>query len=209
MGKRNPNEYLISTEHEDAYRDANGITRFTTIWTPEMYDADLRFKRWARDELAREGVDVLRFGIDSFAGHYMFDPVSRANCPGAAWRDQYRFDLYADLRLPGEQEDDEMKVHTIMAAWFENKPYPKSASGTFEVAQIGPDFVLPPEAKIVVFQSVLKSGEVVWMHGDTWTPAALIGKDTWMAILPANRTLRFRMLSDSVFQRVQCLGYYQ
>src|ERR1051326_7022706 len=66
-------------------------------WTDAEYAADLKVKRWVRDTLAAEGVDVLRFGVDSLAGHHMFDPRDRAECPGRFWRDEYRQRLFNDL----------------------------------------------------------------------------------------------------------------
>lgn len=99
MGRRNPNEYLISTEHEDA-EIADGATHFVpgSEWTPAQYIADLHVKQWCVGEVRRvTSQDLLRFGIDSLAGHHMFDPVNRKECPGRFWRDQYRASLYAAL----------------------------------------------------------------------------------------------------------------
>lgn len=99
MNKVNPNEYLISTEHEDAVT-INGQTVFIpgSQWTEAQYAMDLRIKTWCAEEIKRvHGVDVLKFGIDSLAGHYMFDPVSRANCPGDYWKNEYRARLYQDV----------------------------------------------------------------------------------------------------------------
>jgi hypothetical protein len=107
MGGRNPNGYLISIEHEDAEL-VNGRTVFVpdATWTPEQYAADLRVKRWCIEEVRRvTGREMLRFGIDSLAGHHMFDGVNRANCPGPAWRNEYRERLYRDLTTGGEEMD--------------------------------------------------------------------------------------------------------
>lgn len=104
MGKRNPNGYLISTEHEDA-ETIGGKTVFVpgSQWTPEQYAADLKVKRWCIDEVRRvANLDLLRFGVDSLAGHHMFDSVNRAECPGKFWRDVYHAQLYADLVQPQE-----------------------------------------------------------------------------------------------------------
>ena len=93
----NPNEYLISTEHEDAV-NIDGTTCWTGgVWTPEMYKADIAVKRWCVEELARAGYDVMCFDLDSLAGHYMFDPVNRASCPGTYWSHDYRYRLWHDL----------------------------------------------------------------------------------------------------------------
>jgi hypothetical protein len=107
MGRKNPNGYLISTEHEDAV-SAKGATRFIpgSEWTPAQYESDLRVKRWCVDEVRRvTGGDVLKFGIDSLAGHHMFDSVSRAECPGRFWREVYRRQLYSGLKDGGEVVD--------------------------------------------------------------------------------------------------------
>ena len=81
----NPNAWLISTEHAGWPSEE---------WTPAMYESDLRLKRWCVAECRGAGMDLLRFGLDSLTGHYMFDGAARANCPGPHWP-QAR--LFADL----------------------------------------------------------------------------------------------------------------
>jgi hypothetical protein len=111
MGRANPNSYLISTEHEDA-ETVGGRTRFIpgSEWTPAQYEADLQLKRWCVDEVRRVmGQDLLRFGADSLAGHFMFDGVNRAGCPGRFWQEEYRQRLYADLARPQEDPMDAQK----------------------------------------------------------------------------------------------------
>lgn len=100
MARKNPNGYLISTEHEDYEMNPHGQPRPipNAEWTPEEYAADLKVKRWCVEEIAEHtGKPLLRFGIDSLAGHYMFDPVNRAECPGKSWRESYRAMLYDEL----------------------------------------------------------------------------------------------------------------
>jgi hypothetical protein len=97
-GTKNPNAWLISTEHEDKNGDP--------FWTPEQYDATLRLKRWCVAECAAAGFDALGFGRDSLAGHYMFDQVNRPGCPGVHWRNEYRDRLWADLSVSPPPEDD-------------------------------------------------------------------------------------------------------
>lgn len=95
----NPNDLLISTEHEDA-ETVNGRTHFVpgSQWTEAQYAADLRVKQWCIEEVRRVmGVELMRYGIDSLAGHHMFDPVNRKECPGAFWRNEYRGRLFMDL----------------------------------------------------------------------------------------------------------------
>lgn len=102
MGRRNPNLYLISTEHEDA-ETVNGQTHFIpgSEWTPEQYAADLAVKRWCIEEVKRvTGRDLMRFGYDSLSGHYQFDPVNRAFCPGQFWKDVYHQTLWNDISAP-------------------------------------------------------------------------------------------------------------
>ncbi len=99
MGSSNPNGYLISTEHED-WTLING--KATAVpgsqWTDAEYAADIKVKQWCIGEVKRvTGEDLMRFGIDSLAGHYMFDGVNRAECPGRFWRDDYRRRLFNDL----------------------------------------------------------------------------------------------------------------
>jgi len=99
MGRHNPNGYMISTEHEDA-ETINGQTKFRpgSSWSEDMYQADLKVKRWCIEEhKLHTGKALMQFGKDSLAGHNMFDPCSRAECPGRFWRNEYRDRLYADL----------------------------------------------------------------------------------------------------------------
>ena len=94
LKKTNPNELLISTEHEDKQ-----VTNYQ--WSPEMYAADLAVKKWCVEEGRKYGFDLLQFGLDSLAGHFMFDPQNRAYCPGSGWpRDR----LYKDLIGAGGEE---------------------------------------------------------------------------------------------------------
>lgn len=100
IGRRNPNGFLISTEHED-YTLVNGKPTAVvgSEWTEAQYAADLRVKRWCVEEARRvAGKNLLTFGLDSLAGHHMFDAVDRAECPGRFWRDLYRARLFADLQ---------------------------------------------------------------------------------------------------------------
>lgn len=216
MNRVNPNEYLISTEHEDAMT-VNGRTVFVpgAEWTPEMYDADLRVKRWCVEECNRRGANVLQFGLDSLAGHYMFDGVNRAECPGRFWRNEYRNRLYFDMRVgplqpqPEPLEEDEMKSHYAWATWFEGRMLGTTPPSQYLVAQIRTDFQLPTDAKAVLFQSVLESGDVQWFHGESETPVAEVGKDTFIGNMAANGTLNFRTEGGVRFKRLQCVGYYK
>lgn len=118
MGGQNPNLYLISTEHEDA-ETVNGATRFIpgSEWTPAQYAADLRLKRWCIEEVARVlGKDLMRLGIDSLAGHHMFDAINRAECPGRFWRNDYRQRLFMDLTAPQADEEEDGPMYIVSKA---------------------------------------------------------------------------------------------
>ena len=87
----NPNDWLISFEHEGFPGEE---------WTPEMYATDLQIKRWCVEACYERGYNLMELGLDSLTGHYMFDGVDRASCPGPTWpRDR----LWADL---AQGEDD-------------------------------------------------------------------------------------------------------
>lgn len=95
MNQQNPNLYLISTEHED-WENSHPVAG--SEWTPEQYASDLRVKQWCIEEIKlHAGNNLMKFGIDSLAGHHMFDSVNRAECPGKFWRDEYRQRLFNDL----------------------------------------------------------------------------------------------------------------
>jgi hypothetical protein len=116
MSRVNPNEYLISIEHEDAVT-VNGQTRFIpgSEWTTAQYDADLRVKRWCIDEAKRVmNQDLLRFDIDSLAGHHMFDGISRAECPGRFWRNEYRERLFNDLTKQEAHVDENEQIELTL-----------------------------------------------------------------------------------------------
>lgn len=89
-GTSNPNAWLISTEHEGFPADE---------WTPAMLDADIRVKRWCIEECERAGFNALQFGIDSLAGHFMFDQMDRPSCPGPHWP---RGSIWAALQDGGD-----------------------------------------------------------------------------------------------------------
>lgn len=113
MGRKNPNEYLISKEHED-WEIVGGIAHPVPgpTWPTEQLEMSVRIDEWCREEVRKEqGIELFRFGFDSYAGHYMFDPRNRPNCPGAPWKDLYRQAKYnyifmPDVNPPLESEDD-------------------------------------------------------------------------------------------------------
>lgn len=128
MNFSNPNNYLISTEHED-WVLINGVARAVpnSEWTTAEYDADLLLKKWCIEEVKRvTNKDMLKFGIDSLAGHFMFDGVNRVNCPGKWWENTGRWLLFDDLIKPAsdEEEGDSMyivsKKNTGYDDWFKS-----------------------------------------------------------------------------------------
>ena len=173
MGQRSPNEYLISVEHEDA-ETVEGQTRFVpgSEWTPAQLKADLAIKRWCIEEVRRvQGGDLLRFGIDSLAGHYMFDPVSRAECPGRFWREQYRTKLFE--RLTGSDEGKD----SVRPAWM-IKPHfgrhtrfdgskPVAVEGVFPV-NLFEEMGMPPDARMVRIEVFKEPPNYIGIsHGDS------------------------------------------
>ena len=148
-GTGNPNAWLISTEHEDA-ETVGGQTRFVqgSMWTAAQYDADLRVKRWCVDEVQRvTGKNLLRFGVDSLAGHHMFDGVNRAECPGRYWRIEYRDRLYRDLtggaQMPAENyvgEANERRARELLN-WYMYNGKVKVAHAANGLTITGPDGV--------------------------------------------------------------------
>lgn len=207
MGKQNPNGYLISAEHEDA-ETVNGGTVYVpnAAWTPEQYATDLKWKRWCIAEVKRvTGKDLLRFGIDSLAGHHMFDSVNRAQCPGPAWRNEYRARLYADLT-----GDDDMFTRWNLEAnpsYWSGKPL--SGPSGFGIRS---DFNLPAEARSVELEVFLKAGRVTVMDGESSGRAGYIEGPGFgrvrVFIGPKDGNAWFEAAPGTVIDKLVCLGYY-
>ena len=64
----NPNWYTVSIEHEGMPVD---------VWTPAMYDANLRLLLWLADQF-----HLTYFAHHTLIGHFEIDPVDKSNCPG-------------------------------------------------------------------------------------------------------------------------------
>lgn len=94
MDRRNPNEYLISIEHEDWVVE-NGVAHGVpgSQWTEEEYQATLALKQWCIEQIT----SVSRFARNSLASHHMFDGVNRVNCAGSYWRNEYHDRQWLDL----------------------------------------------------------------------------------------------------------------
>lgn len=165
MGNGNPNGYLISTEHEDE-------TVVNATWTEAMYDADLRVKRWCVDECRSQGMDILRFGIDSLVGHHMFDGVNRANCPGTGWP---RERLFADLTGggAGTRRAAGSDVYHQHDGWgLDGLQIAGGERATINArSQLG----VPAEATRISIEWLPRSGYGVVFHGDTKAQAGRFG----------------------------------
>lgn len=158
-GRQNPNLYMISTEHEDA-ETINGrlVFRPGSSWTEDMYQADLKLKRWCIQEYKTyQGVDLLKYGKDSLSGHHMFDPCSRAECPGRFWRDEYRDRLYTDLT----GAEDVYVVSDALAPFFNDL----RINGPQRI-NTAIDFGWPLGVKLGRIQMLLYSGYFEVRHGD-------------------------------------------
>ena len=139
MGGASPNLYLISTEHED-WADGHAVPG--SEWTPAQYDADLRVKRWCVDEVKRVlGKDLMRFGIDSLTGHYMFDGVNRVNCPGLYWTRDYRQRLYADLTedAMSQEETNELADRRALSLVLREIGYWQGTDGLYIPVSVAED----------------------------------------------------------------------
>lgn len=163
MGRQNPNLYLISIEHED-YDRATGKMVPGSQWTEEQYQADLRVKRWCLEELSRNGMNGLRFGLDSLAGHHMFDSVNRPECPGRFWRDEYRQRLFNDLTGMGGGEDEVYNPKDVWADFFYRNGGLKF-NGEQRVNAFA-DFGWPPNTKYGLIEFYINSGPFEVFHGN-------------------------------------------
>lgn len=180
MGRRNPNEYLISIEHEDWVLE-NGVAKPVPgpVWTSAQFDASIKVQDWCIEEFQRvRNHDLLTFDKESICGHYMFDGVNRANCPGQPWANDYRDSIYQTLvndgvaHPPIGAEGNGGEFDT-MNAW---NSY--ATKGMFANIGSGPvklepgvkqniwarfDFDLPPTAKKIRVELALLKGYAVIM----------------------------------------------
>lgn len=148
MNRENPNLYLISTEHED-----KTVTNYK--WSDEMYAADLKVKRWCVEECGKYAQNPLQFGLDSLAGHYMFDDVDRAYCPGNGWP---REKLYADLAA---KSDKMIRYNAIAPSDFWSQ---RTVTGV-QAMDARFDFKLPTEAKMIRLEVFLNGGTLSVQDG--------------------------------------------
>jgi len=158
MGRGNPNGYLIGTEHEDE-------TELNMTWPEAMYDADLQVKRWCIEECRARGMDVMRFGLDSLAGHFMFDGVNRANCPGRGWP---RERLYADLT--GVAQHDGYHQHDAWA--LAGLTLAGGARARIDARE---QFSLPSRARRISIEWLPKRGYGIVLQGDSKAQAGRFG----------------------------------
>lgn len=215
MDQVNPNEYLISTEHEDAVTE-NGQTVFVprAAWTEAQYQSSLKVKQWCLYEAQRvQGANLLRFGINSLAGHYMFDSVNRANCPGPAWRGEYRDRLYEDLL---QQKEGDMLVRLPMnianPEYWGGKYFSAGQESGINVRQDFAEAGLPPTARDVELEIFLRAGSIDVFDGETSNGlAGYVSHHSAFRVNLDNAGLCwFRALSDgATIDFIRCLGYYQ
>lgn len=163
MKRRNPNGYFISTEHEDG-----AVTNY--VWSEAMYQADLRLKRWCIEEVRRvKGVDIMRFGRDSLAGHYMFRIPERRYCPGDNWpRDRLLQDLLAPPEPTPTPGDNDMITHDVWASqgiWSGGASHPVriDPGGSLQLWATY-DFNLPEGTTRARIEFALFSGYIEVMH---------------------------------------------
>lgn len=214
MGKRNPNSYLISTEHED-YVLVNGVARAVpdSQWTPVEYDADLRVKRWCVEEFRRvKGVNLMPFGIDSLASHHMFDPVNRAYCAGKFWRNEYRARLYKDLT----GGNDMMIRHNAVAPSMDDTQLDNSTAGIpltafqpalpdnlallrVEVYATQGNRTVEPEIRVLDGDGTSYAGQCGWGRGD---------QDIYGIVDVKVQNGRFHLQGTGTVKRIGCVGYF-
>jgi hypothetical protein len=153
----------ITIEHEG--------TDPSKAWTPEMLDADIRVKRWCIEELSRNGVK-LEVDNDLLVGHFQIDPVNRANCPGPAWP---KAEIIAALRSGGSAPLPAPSLDVYHQLNAENTFLAgKELSGPQAVNAFF-DYKLPPEARRVRIEFLLRKGYLSVIHGDTKVDAGRVG----------------------------------
>lgn len=157
MSRRNPNEYLISIEHEDWVVEG-GVAHAVpgSQWTPEEYQATLQLKQWCLQEMA----SVLKFEYDSLASHHMFDSVNRANCAGFYWRNEYHNNQWSVLS-GGSQEDDMFTIETT-----DSYEMPQISNGVTIAFSIRDFLKLPSDKNDWDLEfSVSPGGDITVWHG--------------------------------------------
>lgn len=214
MGKQNPNLYLISTEHEDA-ETVNGQTRFIpgSQWTEAQYQADLKLKRWCIEEVKRvTGGNVMTFGLDSLAGHHMFDAVNRAECPGRFWRNEYRARLYADLNGGNEI----MIRHNAVAPSMDDTQLDNSTAGIpltafqpalpdnlallrVEVYATQGNRAAEPEIRVLDGDGQSYAGQLGWGRGE---------QDIYGMVDVKVQNGRFHLQGTGTVKRIGCVGFW-
>lgn len=201
MNKQNPNGYLISTEHEDKQQT-------NLHWPNAMLEADKAVKKWCVEETARVlNKNLLRFGIDSLAGHYMFDFRNRPYCPGTWWRDSGRFLIYNSLVNEEEVEMKRFNAEALPTFWRGLAITAGNSQGMNARSDLG----LPNDAERVWLDVWLDSGSVDVLDG-SGALAGFVGGAAAMrtvieVILGNDGFCGFRALPDCKFHLVGCVGY--
>jgi hypothetical protein len=170
MGRANPNGYLISIEHEDE-------TELNMQWPAAMYEADLRVKRWCIEECRARGMDVMRFGLDSLTGHYMFDDVDRLHCPGSGWpRERLFADLTRSVAAPVKAPDARFPA---VETYHQHDGWGLEdlciSGGERVQLNARKSFSVPELARRISVEWLPKRGYGVVLHGDTGRQAGRFG----------------------------------
>lgn len=190
-GSNDPNNWLISFEHEGDYQE---------LWTPEMYQTDLKIKQWCIQECQKVNLNIMRFGLDSLSGHYMFDNVNRANCPGPNWPREALWNA-----LGGDE------VFTRFNGL--SNPYWQNHSITNqEVMNARLEFNLPAEATSIDLDVYLANG-VLEVHDGAGPIAGIVG---WggqehavvRVILDSSGTIYFNPQNPAIIDTLGILGFY-
>lgn len=210
MGYRNPNEYFISTEHED-WIIVNGVARAVpnSEWTQAEYQADIEIKEWCIEEFKRvKGIDLMPFKKDSLASHHMFNSRDRANCAGKFWRDVYQDSIWQDLS--GNSEDEMFVRHLGLA----NEGFFKdlNLNGEIDVWTKSPvpnDWNLPDEANDMEVCVYLRSGELDLLDGDGFKAGFCSGRHTTYRVRRGSGERRsIKLAGQAVIDKLEVLGYY-
>jgi hypothetical protein len=123
-------------------------------------------------------MDVMRFGLDSLTGHYMFDGVDRAHCPGSGWPRQR---LFGDLTQSAASSSfDAPSVATASGDSYHQHDgwgLEGVCIGGGERVQLNArkSFGVPEPARRISVEWLPKHGYGVVLHGDTGKQAGRFG----------------------------------
>jgi len=78
--KTNANKYTISIEHEGRWKDAHGKL------TDKQLATTIELIAWIRSEVRRVYGVTIPLDREHIVGHYQISPITKPNCPGAAFQ---------------------------------------------------------------------------------------------------------------------------